>query len=132
VRVDPGETRPGLVLQAERPGGVPAEDLRDKPGEAEQAEAPGVARLPVATEELRNALAGAVQGVDGVARLEPTPRDALRRLQAGTTVLLNDGAPAPRRRDRAARRGDVVDVHVDVVTTRSGLRRPARATCAGR
>ncbi len=75
------------------------------------------AELRAATDDLRNALAAAAVAVDGVVRLEPSLRNALRRLHAGTTVL------AGGRTVRSAadgielhRRSAVVDVHVDVVT----------------
>lgn len=88
--------------------------------------APTAAELGAATDDLRDELAAAAVGVPGVAHLEPTLRNALRRIQAGTTVLLNG------RSIRSAadgielhRRGTVVDVHVDVVTDPT---RPAATT----
>jgi hypothetical protein len=82
--------------------------------------------LRAATDALRDELAAAAEGVPGVARLEPTLRNALRRLQAGTTVLANGrGARSAADGIELHRRLDVVDVHVDLVTC-AGL--PAAAT----
>ena len=88
--------------------------------------APTVAELRAAADDLREELAAASVAVAGVARLEPTLRNALRRLQAGTTVLLN-GRDVRSAADgiELHRRGSVVDVHVDVVTDPS---RSAAAT----
>ena len=86
---------------------------------------PSAAELRAATDALRDALAGAVQTVPGVARLEPTLRNALRRLQVGSTVLLNGrGARSAADGIELHRRVDVVDVHVDIVTDAT---RPAAA-----
>lgn len=87
------------------------------------------AELRAATDALRDRLADAAVGVDGVARLEPTLRNALRRLQAGTTVLAGgqaarsaaDGIELHRRVGVV----DVVDVHVDLAVSPV---RPATAT----
>lgn len=86
---------------------------------------PTVAELRAATDELRTALATTTEEVPGVVRLEPSLRNALRRLR-GTTVL----ATGLRVRSSADgielhRREDTVDVHVDVVTD---LSRPAALT----
>lgn len=87
---------------------------------------PSAAELRAATDALRDALAGAAQDVPGVVRLEPTLRNALRRLQAGSTVLLNGrGARSAADGIELHRRIDVVDVHVDLVT---GPGRPAADT----
>jgi hypothetical protein len=77
------------------------------------------ARLGAATSDLRDELAAAASAVPGVARLEPTLRNALRRLQAGTTVL-RDGRVVRSAADgiELRRRDAVVDVHVDIVTER--------------
>lgn len=78
------------------------------------------AALRAETTDLREALAAAACAVPGVARLEPTLRNALRRLQAGTTVLLGSGTVRSAADGiELRRRDDVVDVHVDVVTDRS-------------
>lgn len=87
------------------------------------------AELRAATDDLRDRLAEATVAVDGVVRLEPTLRNALRRLQAGTTVLAGGQAA------RSAADGielhrrvavvDVVDVHVDLAVSPV---RPASAT----
>ena len=85
-----------------------------------------IAELRAATDELRDALATAAQAVPGVVRLEPTLRNALRRLHVGSTVLLNgSGARSAGDGIELHRRVDVVDVHVDVVT---GPSRSAAAT----
>lgn len=78
---------------------------------------PTHAELRAAADELRDALAAAAEAVPGVVRLEPTLRNALRRLQVGTTVLA-DGRGARSAADgiELHRRGEVVDVHVDVAT----------------
>ena len=75
------------------------------------------AQLGAAASGLRDELAAAATAVPGVARLEPTLRNALRRLQAGTTVL-RDGRVARSAADgiELRRRDAVVDVHVDIVT----------------
>ena len=87
---------------------------------------PSAAELRAATDALRDALAGAAQDVPGVVRLEPTLRNALRRLQAGSTVLLNGrGARSAADGIELHCRIDVVDVHVDLVT---GPGRPAADT----
>ena len=87
---------------------------------------PTHAELRAATDDLRDALAAAAEAVPGVVRLEPTLRNALRRLQVGTTVLANGrGARSAADGIELHRRGDVVDVHVDVVTAAD---RPARST----
>lgn len=82
--------------------------------------------LRAATDALRDELAVAAETVPGVVRLEPTLRNALRRLQTGTTVLAN-GRAARSAADgiELHRRLDVVDVHVDLVTS-AGL--PAATT----
>lgn len=78
---------------------------------------PSAAEQRAATDALRDALAAAAEDVPGVVRLEPTLRNALRRLQAGSTVLLNGrGARSAADGIELHRRVDVVDVHVDVVT----------------
>ena len=78
----------------------------------------GPAGLRAATDALRDALAAATQDVDGVVRLEPTLRNALRRLHVGSTVLLNGrGARSAADGIELHRRLDVVDVHVDLVTS---------------
>lgn len=88
--------------------------------------APTAAQLRAATDDLRDALARAAVEVPGVVRLEPTLRNALRRLQAGSTVLLNGrGARSAADGIELHRRIDVVDVHVDLVTDPT---RPAAAT----
>ncbi|GAB2576280.1 hypothetical protein [Microlunatus antarcticus] len=83
-------------------------------------EVPGpatAAELRAATDELRDGLAGAAEAISGVVRLEPTLRNALRRLHVGSTVLLNGkGARSAADGIELHRRADVVDVHVDVVT----------------
>lgn len=78
------------------------------------------AGLGAATTDLRDELAGAASAVPGVARLEPTLRNALRRLHAGTTVL-RDGRVVRSAADgiELHRRDAVVDVHVDIVTDRT-------------
>ncbi len=87
---------------------------------------PTPAELRAATDELRDSLASAATAVPGVVRLEPTLRNALRRLQAGSTVLLNGrGARSAADGIELHRRVDVVDVHVDVVTDPT---RPAAST----
>jgi hypothetical protein len=86
---------------------------------------PTHAELRAATDDLRDALAAAATAVPGVVRLEPTLRNALRRLHAGSTVLLNGrGARSAADGIELHRRVDVVDVHVDIVTDPS---RPAAA-----
>ncbi|HEY0239753.1 MAG TPA: hypothetical protein VGC37_14020 [Friedmanniella sp.] len=77
------------------------------------------AQLGAATTDLRDELAAAASAVDGVARLEPTLRNALRRLHAGTTVL-RVGRVVRSAADgiELHRRDAVVDVHVDIVTDR--------------
>ena len=72
--------------------------------------------LGEATSDLRNELADAATAVVGVARLEPTLTNALRRL-AGTTVL-RDGQVVRSAADgiELHRHHAVVDVHVDIVT----------------
>lgn len=78
---------------------------------------PTPAQLRAATDDLRDSLAAAASAVPGVVRLEPTLRNALRRLQVGSTVLLNGrGARSAADGIELHRRVDVVDVHVDVVT----------------
>lgn len=81
---------------------------------------PTSAQLGSAASELRDELATAASSVRGVVRLEPTLRNALRRLQAGTTVL-RDGRVVRSAADgiELHRRDAVVDVHVDIVTDRS-------------
>lgn len=75
------------------------------------------AELRAATDELRDALAGAAEAVPGVVRLEPTLRNALRRLHVGSTVLVNGrGARSAGDGIELHRRADVVDVRVDIVT----------------
>jgi hypothetical protein len=77
------------------------------------------AELGAAASDLRNELAAAAASVPGVARLEPTLLNALRRLHAGTTVL-RDGRAVRSAADgiELHRRDAVVDVHVDIVTDR--------------
>ena len=80
-------------------------------------DAAGAADLRAATDELRDALAAAATAVPGVVRLEPTLRNALRRLHVGSAVLLNGrGAHSAAEGISLHRRVDVVDVHVDLVT----------------
>ncbi|MGI3784768.1 MAG: hypothetical protein ACRYG2_28755 [Janthinobacterium lividum] len=87
---------------------------------------PTAAELRAATDDLRDSLAAAASAVPGVVRLEPTLRNALRRLHAGSTVLLNGrGARSAADGIELHRRIDLVDVHVDVVTDPT---RPAAAT----
>ena len=78
---------------------------------------PTSAELGAAASDLRDELAAAAAAVPGVARLEPTLRNALRRLHAGTTIL-RDGRVARSAADgiELHRRDAVVDVHVDIVT----------------
>jgi hypothetical protein len=81
---------------------------------------PTPAQLRAATDDLRDSLAAAATAVPGVVRLEPTLRNALRRLQAGSTVLLNGrGARSAADGIELHRRVDMVDVHVDIVTDRT-------------
>ncbi|MGI3779882.1 MAG: hypothetical protein ACRYG2_03815 [Janthinobacterium lividum] len=94
------------------------------------------AELRAATDELRDGLASAAEAVPGVVRLEPTLRNALRRLHVGSTVLLNGrGARSAADGIELHRRADVVDVHVDIVTdpTRSAaaVARDVRRALAG-
>lgn len=78
---------------------------------------PTAAELRAATDQLRDDLAAAAQATPGVVRLEPTLRNALRRLQVGSTVLLNGrGARSAADGIELHRRADVVDVRVDLVT----------------
>jgi uncharacterized alkaline shock family protein YloU len=80
---------------------------------------PSVRQLGAAADDLRDELARAALAVPGVAKLEPTLQNALRRLQARTTVL-RDGRGVRSAADgiELRRREDVVDVHVDIVTER--------------
>ena len=79
--------------------------------------APTAAELRAATDALCDDLATAAATTLGVVRLEPTLRNVLRRLQAGSTVLLNGrGARSAADGIELYRRVDVVDVRVDVVT----------------
>jgi len=79
--------------------------------------APTAAELRAATDALCDDLATAAATTLGVVRLEPTLRNVLRRLQAGSTVLLNGrGARSAADGIELHRRVDVVDVRVDVVT----------------
>lgn len=78
---------------------------------------PSARELRAATDALRDDLAGTAQAVPGVVRLEPTLRNALRRLRVGSTVLLNgSGARSAADGIELHRRGDVVDVRVEIVT----------------
>lgn len=76
------------------------------------------AELRAATDALRDDLATATEAVPGVVRLEPSLRNALRRLHVGTTVLAG-GRAARSAADgiELHRRLEVVDVHVDLVTS---------------
>lgn len=79
--------------------------------------APTAAELRAATDALCDDLATAAATTLGVVRLEPTLRNVLRRLQAGSTVLLNGrGARSAADGIELYRRVDVVDVRVDAVT----------------
>ena len=79
---------------------------------------PSTSGLREETDALRDELAAAAEDVPGVVRLEPTLRNALRRLHTGTTVLAN-GRSARSAADgiELHRRLDVVDVHVDLITS---------------
>ena len=74
--------------------------------------------IPFATtDELLRTAATAVEGLPGVARLEPTLINALRRLRITRTQEARSVAPAAYSSTdgiQLTRRGNLVDVHVDI------------------
>jgi hypothetical protein len=69
------------------------------------------------TYELLRTAAVAVEGLPGVAGLEPTLINALRRLRIARTQEARSAAPSPYSSTdgiQLTRRGNLVDVHVDI------------------
>lgn len=66
------------------------------------------------TDELLRTAAVAVEGLPGVARLEPTLINALRRLRIARTQEARSAAYSSTDGIQLTRRGNVVDVHVDI------------------
>ncbi len=71
-------------------------------------------------DQLAQAAAAAVAGLPGVARLEPTLVNALRRLRNATTgrvAASEEAAYSAADGIRLARHGNLVDIHVDITAT---------------
>lgn len=82
---------------------------------------------PIGTAELADGAAAAVLAVPGVARLEPTLRNALRRLQTSTDQRRPARAAGAGEGVSLRRRHAVIDLHVDLAVTPT---RPAHLTAA--
>lgn len=71
-------------------------------------------------DQLAHAAAAAVAALPGVARLEPTLTNALRRLRnatAGRISASEEAAYSAADGIRLARHGNLVDIHVDITVT---------------
>lgn len=71
-------------------------------------------------DELRRAAAAAIIALPGVVRLEPTLSNALRRLHTATVAKAatgNETTYSAADGIRLTRRGDLIDIHVDITIT---------------